>query len=388
MPDTPLIFLAAGEPSGDAIGGRLMAALKLRTGGKVRFVGVGGAYMTAEGLESLFPMDELSVMGFLEVLPHARRLKRRIAETAASIERDNPDVIVTIDSPGFAKRVVDRFETHDIPRVHYVAPTVWAWKPGRVHAFKERFDRLLCLLPFEPPYFEKVGLDAPFVGHPVLESGAGEGDGPAFRARHGISAEQKVLCVLPGSRKGEVRRLLPVFGEAVKRLSKTDGGLHVVIPTLDSVAPAIVKETAEWPLSVSVIRAREEKYDAMAASDAALAASGTVALELALAKVPTVIAYRLNPITFWAIDRMTSVDMVHLLNIMANREIVPERLQSQCRPDILADDIEVLLGGGGAHQTDELRPYLDSLRPPQGSPSLAAADAVLEMLEKKKAPAC
>lgn len=376
--DGPLIFITAGESSGDAIGARLIAALKRLTGGTVRVAGVGGPMMQAEGLESLFPMEELSVMGFLEVLPHARRLKRRIAETAATIDRMSPDAVVTIDSPGFSKRVVDSLTTRPGALIHYVAPTVWAWKPKRVHAFKARYDSLLCLLPFEPPYFEAVGLDAPFVGHPVLEAGADRGDGPAFRTRHGVDVGTPLICVLPGSRRGEVRRLLPVFAETIARLKTRIGNLAVVVPTVPHLSDAIAAEVAGWPVPTTVLRGAAEKYDAMAAADAALAASGTVALELALARVPTVIAYRLNPITYWAIDRMTSVDCVHLCNIMAEREIVPERLQGACNPVRLAEDLAGLLTGAGATQQAALTPYLDSLAPPEGSPSEAAARRILD----------
>lgn len=380
MTHAPLIFLTAGESSGDAIGARLIAALKARTGGAVRIAGVGGPMMREQGLESLFPMEELSVMGFLEVLPHARRLKRRIAETATAIDRLAPDAVVTIDSPGFARRVVDALESRPGALIHYVAPTVWAWKPKRVHGFKARYDRLLCLLPFEPPYFEAVGLDAPFVGHPVLEAGADKGDGPAFRARHGVDPDRPLICVLPGSRRGEVRRLLPVFGRTVERLAGRIGDLSIVMPTVPHLTDEIAAAVAAWRVPVTVLRGAAEKYDAMAASDAALAASGTVALELALARVPTVIAYRLNPITYWAIDRMTSVDYVHLCNIMAEREMVPERLQGKCNPAQLAADLDALLKGEGAAQEEALAPYLKSLAPPGGAPSLAAADTIISFL--------
>lgn len=382
--DGPLIFLTAGESSGDAIGARLMAGLKERTGGAVRFAGVGGPMMEAQGLTSLFPMEELSVMGFLEVLPHARRLKRRIAETAAAVDAAAPAALVTIDSPGFSKRMVDRLSGFTGPKIHYVAPTVWAWKPKRVHAFKQRYDRLLCLLPFEPPYFETVGLDAPFVGHPVLESGADRGDGPGYRKARGLAADAPLLCVLPGSRRGEVRRLLPIFRETIARLAEGRPGLAVALPTVRYLADEIEAAVADWPVPVEVVRDPRRKYDVMAAANAALAASGTVALELALARTPTVIAYRLNPITYWAIDRMTSVDHVHLCNIMARREIVPERLQGRCRPEVLAADLAGFLDGGGREQEAALRPYLQRLAPPQGLPSLAAADAVLSVL----APGC
>ena len=212
----PNIFLIAGEPSGDALGADLMAALKARTEGRVRFAGIGGAEMAAQGLNSLFPMSELSVMGLLEVVPRIPRLLRRIAETAAAIMNSKPDAVVTIDAPGFCFRVAARLKKAarrggpDIPVIHYVAPQVWAWRKGRARTLPRYVDHLLTLLPFEPPYFEIHGLSCTFVGHPA--AGGRPGDGKGFRERHGIAAGAMVLCLLPGSREGEVAPFDHHFG--------------------------------------------------------------------------------------------------------------------------------------------------------------------------------
>src|SRR5689334_5279559 len=210
-PDAPFIFVIAGEPSGDALGAALIRALRERTGAGLRVAGIGGEQMREQGVESLVPLSELAVAGLAEVLPHAPRLLRRIRETVAAIRAMRPDAIVTIDSSGFCWRVAHRLRRagERVPLIAYVAPMVWAWRPGRARSMARWYDCLLTLLPFEPPYFEKVGLAAFHVGHPVLESGADHGDAARFRMMHGVGPDELVLTVLPGSRGGEVRRLLP-----------------------------------------------------------------------------------------------------------------------------------------------------------------------------------
>ena len=383
MPErrTLRVFLCAGEVSGDAIGARLMAALRGRTGGAVAFRGLGGEAMRAEGLENLFPISELAILGLFEILPHIPRLKRRIRETAAAVQAFRPDVLVTIDAPGFNKRLADACGNTDFPKVHYVAPTVWAWRPGRAYKFKARFDRLLCLLPFEPPYFEKAGLAADFVGHPILESGADRGNGPGFRDAHGIGARERVVCMLPGSRREEIRKLLPVFRETAAMLTSAVGPIRFVVPSVDHLADEIEAAVAGWPVVVAVLRGGTEKYDAMAASDAALAASGTVALELAMARVPSVIAYKLNALTHAVARRLVKVRFVHPLNIIADRAIVPERLQADCTSSRLAAELSALLNGTGQGQAAVLAPHLGALVPENGTPpSHAAAAAILKSI--------
>jgi lipid-A-disaccharide synthase len=340
----PLIFLIAGEPSGDALGARLMAALKRVGPPDLRFAGVGGERMIAEGLASLFPMSDLSVMGLAEVVPRIPRLMRRMRQTARAIREQRPDAVVTIDAPDFCKGVWKRLGRRDRPRlIHYVAPTVWAWRSGRAKTLARRIDRLLCLLPFEPPYFEKEGLAASFVGHPVLESGAGRGDGAAFRKRHRISDDAKLLCVLPGSRRGEVKRMLPAFAETVAILHKKFLNLAIVMPTVAAVADGVRAAAPEFGSQVLVVEGDAEKYDAMAASDAALAASGTVALELGLARVPMVIAYRVNALTAAVVRRMIKVRYATITNLLLDREAVPELIQEDCRPDRLAVEVSLMI---------------------------------------------
>ena len=290
----PLIFLVAGEPSGDLLGARLMAALKAETGGQVRFAGVGGARMAEEGLTSLFPIGELAVMGIVEVLPHALNIYRRIRQTVAAAEAARPAALVTIDSPSFTLEVSQRLRGRGFPLIHYVAPSVWAWKAWRAKHIARFLDHLLALLPFEPPYFETHGLRTTFVGHPAIEMGQVAVDPARFRARHGIASAAPLLTVLPGSRRGEVARLAPVFGATLGLLASRHEGLRAVVPTVETVAAQVEAAAGAWPVPTAVLRDPAEKYEAFAASTAALAASGTVAVELAVAGLPAVIGYRLN----------------------------------------------------------------------------------------------
>lgn len=380
----PLIFLVAGEASGDALGARLMAALKAETGGAVRFAGVGGDRMADEGLRSLFPMTELSVMGLAEVLPRLPRLARRLRQTADAVRNRHPVVLVTIDSPDFSFRLAKRLGGAGIPLVHYVAPTVWAWRPGRARKVARIVDHLLALLPFEPPYFEREGLKCTFVGHSVIESGADRADGAAFRLRHGIAADEPLLSVLPGSRHGEISRLLPVFSETLRRLATVRPGLRAVVPVVQTVADDVVKAIEGWPVPVLVIRDEGEKYAAFAAADAALAASGTVSLELALAGTPTVIAYKVNALTAWLLRRMVKVRFANLVNIVLDREAVPEFIQKDCRPDLLVDALDRLMSDGEARrtQTAAAKEAMAQLGGHGVSPSRRAARAVLKTISE------
>lgn len=343
-PDRPLrVFLIAGESSGDVLGGRLISALRARAHGGVEVAGIGGPCMAAEGLESLFPYSELAVMGLAEVIPRARSLFRRMKETAREIDRFRPDILVTIDAPAFVFGVVRRLKSRDAARVHYVAPQVWAWRPWRVRKFRRRFDHLMALFPFEPPYFTRAGLGCTFVGHPVVECGADRGDGGAFRERYEIAEDAPVLCLLPGSRRGEVSRLLEPFGETAHRMARRLEGLRVVVPTVAHAADIIRARTADWSVPVVVVEGHEEGYGAMAASNVALAASGTVSLELAMAGVPCVTAHRVWPPTAWILRRMIRIPYVNSVNLLAGHEAIPELLQEKCRPDKLEAELMALL---------------------------------------------
>ncbi|MGD9615172.1 MAG: lipid-A-disaccharide synthase [Alphaproteobacteria bacterium] len=380
----PFLFIIAGEPSGDALGAALIRALRERTGAGLRVAGIGGEQMRAQGVDSMVPLSELAVAGLAEVLPHAPRLLRRINETVAAIRELRPDAVVTIDSSGFCWRVAHRLRRRGetLPLIAYVAPMVWAWRPGRARHMARWYDHVLTLLPFEPPYFEKVGLAASHVGHPVVESGAGHGDAARFRLAHGIGEDTLVLTVLPGSRGGEVRRLMPVFREALDRLDRLLGPFRVAVPTVATVAETVAAGTADWPGRPIVLRGREEKYDAFAASRAALAASGTVALELALAGVPMAVAYRLNPLTEALLDRILKVRQVNLINLLLGEALVPEHLRRDCTPEKLARSLVMLIRDERVRSA-HLAGYDAAMRLLRGdgaSPSREAADRVLAIV--------
>jgi lipid-A-disaccharide synthase len=386
MPDSaPLIYLVAGEPSGDRLGARLMAALRVETNGAVRFRGVGGAMMAAEGLTSLFPIADLAVMGLAEVLPRLPRILRRIRGTADDVVAAHPAALVTIDSPDFTLRVARRLKGKGIPLIHYVAPSVWAWKPGRARKMAVFLDRVMTLLPFEPPFFTREGLRADFVGHPVLESGADHGDGPAFRARHGIDAAVTVLALLPGSRAGEISRHLPILRATVERLSRTRPNVRLVMPTVEHVERMIRGAIADWPSRPIVVTGEREKFDAFAAANGAVAASGTVSLELALAQTPSVIVYRVNPLSAAIARRMVTVDYASLVNILLKTEAVPELLQAKCRPELIAATLDNLLGNVDAAGLQRTRAAqaLAMLVPEGQTPSRAAARVVLDEIAKR-----
>jgi len=359
----PFLYLIAGEPSGDALGANLMRALKEKTGGLVRFAGIGGEQMTAQGLSSLVPISELAIMGVAEVLPRARRILQLVDLAVTDIRRLRPDAVVTIDSSGFNWRVAQRLRRagETLPLIHYVAPMVWAWRPGRARRMVRWYDHLMALLPFEPPYFEAVGLSCSYVGHPVVEMGADKGDGAGFRRRHGVASEAKLLAVLPGSRRGEVKRLLPIFAGAVARLAQRYSGLVAAVPTTENVADEVAAAVARWPVKVILLRGTAERFDAFAACDAALAASGTVALELALAKAPTVVAYRVNWLTHLLVQRLVKIDYAHILNLILKREAVPELIQGDCTPKRLADAVAHLFDDRDARK-DQLAACQEGLK--------------------------
>jgi lipid-A-disaccharide synthase len=386
LTEAPLIYLVAGEPSGDLVGAHLMRALRRETTGRVRFAGVGGEQMGEEGLQSLFPLADIAVMGLLEVLPRAPLVLRRVRETVADIERLQPAALVSIDSWGFSGRVAKRLKTvgSRTPRIHYVAPMVWAWRPGRTRALARLLDHLLCLLPNEPAYFEAAGLGATHVGHAVIESGAERGDGAAFRARHGIAADARLLCVLPGSRPGEAARLLPIFEPAVRQLQAEHPGLCVVVPTVDTVAAQVAPAAAR--LGGIVVRGRQDKYDAFAASDVSLAASGTVALELAMAGVPAVIAYRVSPVTAAIARRLLRIRYVNLVNLLLDRPAVPELLQENCRPELLAREVSALLRDEAAREAQRAAGQEALRRLGYGGPppSARAARIVLDFASRSE----
>ncbi len=382
----PLIYLIACEPSGDQLGAMLMTALREETAGQVRFAGVGGPLMTAQGLQSLFDVRDMALLGIFEVLPKAHMVLKRVKATLADIETQRPDILVTIDSWGFTGRIHERLTKRQspIPRVRYVAPQVWAWRPARAKQLARWINHLMTLLPFEPPYFTKYGLPATWVGHPVMESGFGHGDGAAFRKRHGIAADRRVIGILPGSRRSEVTRLLPVFKDTIARLAQRYPNLHVVMPTVDTVAHEVYAAADGWSAPVTVVMEADQRRDAFAACDVALAASGTVSLELALAGVPHIIAYRVNALSYLIFKLFVRTRHVNLVNILVEHEAVPERLQARCRPEVLADDLGLLMRDEMRRvaQRADFSAALSKLLPGGERPSRRAAQTVLSLLSR------
>lgn len=334
------ICLIAGEASGDLLGGRLMQSLRAQASAPVIFCGVGGNTMMDQGFSSLFPMTDLSVMGLVEIIPHIPRLLRRLSETAAMIAAEKPHVVVTIDAPGFCFPLAKRLKKLGIPLIHYTAPTVWAWRPKRAKKIAKLYNHLLCLFPFEPPYFLPWGLPATYVGHSLLDQ-LGAGEKPVDI----LKSSPPQLCLLPGSRIGEVRRLLPVFLQTARRLKENYPDLICVLPTLPhlvSVVSGIIDRESP-DICVAIIDDRQKGVDAMQKSTAALAASGTVSLELGLWRIPMVVAYRVSFLTEIILRFLVRAPYVSLVNILENKNIVPEFLQKKCAPNMLAAALSPLL---------------------------------------------
>ena len=385
-------FLIAGEPSGDNLGGALMAGLKALTSPQgVAFSGIGGPAMQAQGLHSLFSMEELSVMGIAEIAPKYFHLKRRIAEAARAVIACRPDVLITIDSPDFCLRVARLVRASCECRiVHYVAPTVWAWRPGRAARMAGLVDQVLALFPFEPPYMEAAGIPCDFVGHPVVtEPRASDAEAAAFRAGHGIADDVPVLLALPGSRRAEVARLSEVFGAAVERFVSHHPGARVVVPAAAPVASVVRDRASAWAggpviLDPSAEGAAAVKRAAFRAADVALAASGTVSLELSAAGTPMVIAYDVNWLSRQIAGRMLRIDTVTLVNLVADSRAVPEFLGAECRPAPIAGALAEALRAPEA-QRAAMAETMRRLGQGGEDPGLRAARAVLAGLGKTSA---
>jgi len=394
------IFISAGEPSGDMAGAHLIRAIhKISSAAPLKFIGIGGSRMMQAGLRSLFPMSELSIMGLVEILPRIWKLRKRLTQTHEYIATQQPGVIVTIDSPGFhfslAKRLKKDARTQHIPIVHYVAPSVWAWRAGRAKRIPQFLDHLLTLFPFEPPYFEKHGLATTCVGHFATERDIEPHQSSSdedFRRKHALVADTPILCILPGSRVREVRTLLPIFLDAAKILQKSNPDLDVVIPTLEHLKP-IVEQISVGRSSFSnakgqgprILVGDEAKWACFEHSRAALAASGTVTLELAQAGTPTVVAYRVNPLTAWVLRKFLTVPFVCLVNIIMKRRVIPELLQERCCPECLAEVMNYVLNDQPTRsvQQEAFAKVGKLIRQPGGhAPSETAAKLVLSYLSK------
>lgn len=382
------VMIVAGEPSGDVLGGELLSALRARCERPISAFGVGGHALAEAGLASLFPMSDLSVMGVYEVVPRLPLIQMRIAQTVGAALERHPDLLITIDSPDFCFRVARKLRSANpkLPIIHYVAPHVWAWRQGRAQKIARYVDRLLTLLPFEPEIFVRAGLPAEFVGHPVVERGGDRLTGPDFRARHNIPDNVPLLAVLPGSRRSEVDRLLPIFAPAIEMLRAQFPQLHLFCATVDGVAGVVKTAAAEWSCPVICTTETGEKFAGFAACDAAIAASGTVSLELAVAGTPHIVGYRLNALTAFLGKRVLQVPYVNLINLILRDAVIPELLADACTPQKVAAAVAPLLFENSPvrqQQMQAMATALAALGKGQASPSQRAADAVCAFLGER-----
>jgi lipid-A-disaccharide synthase len=381
------IFLIATEESGDRLGANLMKVLRQRLGGAVQFEGVGGQSMAREGLTSLFPIEELSIIGLAAVVAQLPKILRLIGETARAVTRASPDILVIIDSPDFTHRVARRVRASDpsIPIIDYVSPSVWAWRPGRARAMCRYVDHVLALLPFEPEEYRRLrGPPCSYVGHPLIEQ---------TRTLRPDAGEQKrrdetppVLLVLPGSRRGEIRHHMAIFGETLGRLRDENVAFELILPTMPHLIEAVSEGIKDWKVAPRVVVGEQEKRAAFRIARAALAKSGTVTLELALAGVPMVTAYRTGAVEAWIVLKAINVKSVILANLVVGENVVPEFLQQDCTPEKLAPALREVLDDSPLRRRQvEAFAGLDSIMTTGDQPpGVRAADIVLATLRKAR----
>ncbi len=382
IPSPPLhVFLVAGEESGDRLGAPLMRALKARHAGPVRFSGLGGQEMTKEGLNSLFPLGDLAIMGFSAVARRLPLIFRRIRETAAAAIAANPDVLIIIDSPDFTHRVARRVRAAvpSIPIVDYVSPSVWAWRPWRARSMRAYVDHVLALLPFEPAVHARLGgPPCSYVGHPLVERAQLLRPNPAESARR--LADPPLVLVLPGSRGGEIRRHLDIFSKTIETVRQRTGALDIVIPTVPRLYAGLKQATAQWPTHPRVVVDEEDKHSAFRTARAALAKSGTVTLELAVAGVPMIAAYKVSAVEAMIVRQLVQAPSAILANLVLEENVVPEFIQETCTVESLTQTLLPLLS-----DTPERRRQLEAftrldavMEIGSANPSARAADIVLQ----------
>jgi lipid-A-disaccharide synthase len=383
-----LVYIIVGEPSGDILASRLLMALKKRDS-NLSFAGIGGETMIALGFKSFFSISDLSVMGVWEVVPRLPLILKRRNQIVEDITQQQPNVIVTVDSWGFVRAVIKKLKKRGvgIPIVHYVAPQVWAWKKSRAPQAAKMFDRLMTLWPFELPYFEKYGLNCHFVGHPVVENVAGVSDDLSeFRERCKIPMSSTVLCVLPGSRHSEVKRLIPVFSRVVSRLHTQFPNLFLLIPTINSIAEEVEQAFAKMSVPHCIVRGQSDRYQAFRCSCFAIAASGTVTLELAACSTPHLIAYRFSRLTNLIAKVFVTAPYANLINILAQREVIPEFVLANCRSDLIhAKALELMCDAQNAQeQVKQAKQHLLQLQPGGTTPSQKAAEVIYNTIRTHK----
>jgi lipid-A-disaccharide synthase len=383
------IFLIATEESGDRLGANLMKVLRQRLGDAVRFEGVGGQSMAREGLTSLFPIEQLSIMGLAAVVRQLPMIMRLIRQTAAAVTEAAPDILVIIDSPDFTHRVARRVRASDpsIPIIDYVSPSVWAWRPGRARAMLAYIDHVLALLPFEPEAYRRLhGPPCSYVGHPLTEQTGNLRPDAGERKRR--DETPPVLLVLPGSRRSEIRHHMAIFGEALERLAAEGVAFELVLPTMPHLQEAVAEGARGWKVSPRIVVGEQEKRAAFRIARAALAKSGTVTLELAIAGVPMVTAYRAGAVEAWIMRSMIQVNSVILANLVVGENVVPEFLQQDCTPEKLSQALREVLGDSPARRRQlEAFAGIDAiLSTGNQPPSVRAADIVLATMRKATRP--
>lgn len=377
------IYLIAGEASGDNIGANLMRELK-KEREDVCFYGIGGKNMEAQGIRSLFPSKELSLMGFFEILPYIPKFLYRIKQAISDVVSINPDAVITIDSPGFCFRVAKAIKGKvNAKLIHYVAPTVWAYKPDRAKKIAGIFDHLLVILPFEPVYFIKEGLDTSFVGYPAIEN-LRVFPREVFRQKFNIKEDDLLLCLTPGSRAQEIKTLLPVFLDAIENLKrKADKNIILAIPALDHLRGEV--ENINKNKVPIILVDEEDKQKLFSSADLALTKSGTITTELAFYKLPMVVAHKVNKLSYWLLKKIIKVKYVTIINILADRELIPELLQDACDAKQISNKLFEYLSLEFRNSTvSEIQNNLNKLIPSEGRASELAAKKILSILEKEK----
>ena len=351
------IFLLAGEVSGDVLGGKLMASLKSRGGDHLSMSGIGGANMAAQGLDVLLPMEELNVMGITEVLFQLPRLLKLMAGIVEEIETRQPDIVITIDFPDFNFRLAERLKKRGIYKgkiIHYVAPTVWAWRPKRAQKIAKFLDGLLCLYPFEPEYFTPHGLPTCFTGHSIVEETPERSDPLAFRASCAMADDTPTLGVFFGSRHGELKRLSKVITETAEYVGENVPNLHLIVPTLPHLEFDVREILDGCGLPYHITVTADEKWSAFRACNAAVAVSGTVGLELSYAGVPHIIGYKTSMMNYTIAKMLVKTEYAHLGNILMQEPIVPEFIQGACKSEVMSAELIDLLNDSGAQTTQRL----------------------------------
>ncbi len=394
MSQTKRIFIVAGEHSGDVLGGKLIEALKAKAGADAfAFAGVGGEHMEAAGLRSIFPLSDVAVMGPAAILARLPKLVRRVYRAVDAALAFNPDAVVIIDSPEFTHPIAKRIRQRrpSIPIIDYVSPSVWAWRPGRARKMRPYVDHLLALLPFEPAAHARLGGPAcAYVGHPLIERASWiDGlDTEALRSRLGLRSELPVLLVLPGSRSSEVSRLMAPFGETLRALREKAGPFEVIIPAVSSVRALIEQALPAWPQQPHLVEGESDKFTAFKLAQAALAASGTVTLELGVAGAPMVVAYRVDPVAA-RLRFLLKAPSVVLANLVLGANAFPEFIQEDCTPAKLSAALAPLLKDTPerASQIAALAKIREKMFLPEGTPSGKAAEIVLSTLSDDKSAA-